>query len=406
MILNEAVNKHIEHVEDLIFDHGFEGLRSSIGYISAVRDTLSSNARTGITVTVKFDGAPSIFCGIDPSDQLFFVAKKGIFNKTPKLYKTQKDIDDDLSGDLHKKFSIALKEFSKLKIKSGVIQGDLMFTRSDLKSLTIDGKKYITFQPNTIVYAVPTSSKIARQIVKAQIGVVWHTSYAGNTLETMQASFGKSISRQLPNVSTIWMVDPVYEDYSGVATFTAGETQVVSQLLSQVGKKFNMLQRDLMNKIVDNRELVVYIKAFDNKKVRNEQTIGNTREHVNQMVNDILNRYRGEVEKKTSQKGKEDAYNRLKVVEEFFSNEMINQLRIIYDIIKLLVEAKMIIVNKMNQLDSLKTFLRTSDGFEVTTPEGYVAIDKQQNIVKFVDRLTFSKANFNPAYIKGWQRTL
>ena len=84
-----------------------------------------------------------IFAGTDPSDGKFFVAKKSVFNVSPKLYKTNAEIDADLSGDLNAKFKVALAEFSKLGIK-GVLQGDLMYT--DLSKENIDGVSYYTFQ--------------------------------------------------------------------------------------------------------------------------------------------------------------------------------------------------------------------------------------------------------------------
>ena len=72
---------------------------------------LSGEARSSINMTVKWDGAPAIFAGIDPEDGRFFVAKKSVFNVDPKLYKTSKEIDADLSGDLNAKFKVALTEF-------------------------------------------------------------------------------------------------------------------------------------------------------------------------------------------------------------------------------------------------------------------------------------------------------
>ena len=149
-------------------------------------------------MTVKWDGAPAIFAGIDPSDGKFFVAKKSVFNINPKLYKTAKEIDDDLKGALVEKFKVALAEFSKLGIKS-VIQGDLMFT-NDVETTTIEGTKYYTFQPNTIVYAVPVDSDFGKVINKAKVGIVWHTTYSGSKLEDMKASFGADISLSLIHI--------------------------------------------------------------------------------------------------------------------------------------------------------------------------------------------------------------
>ena len=65
-------------------------------------------------MTVKWDGAPAIFAGIDPEDGKFFVAKKSVFNVNPKIYKTEQEIDDDLSGTLNAKFKVALEESPNL----------------------------------------------------------------------------------------------------------------------------------------------------------------------------------------------------------------------------------------------------------------------------------------------------
>ena len=215
-------NLHLEHLEDEILNYGVDGGRAAINFLQSLRNMLAGGSRSSVNMTVKWDGAPAIFAGIDPEDGKFFVAKKSVFNVSPKLYKTNAEIDADLSGDLNAKFKIALKEFSKLGIK-GVLQGDLMFT-DDVEKSTIDGSGYYTFQPNTIVYAVPIDSVLGKTINKAKIGVVWHTTYTGDALQDMKASFGANIS-SLNKPSSVWMDDATYKDASGKATFTAAETE-------------------------------------------------------------------------------------------------------------------------------------------------------------------------------------
>ena len=184
-------NLHLEHLEDEILNYGVDGGRAALNFLRSLRDMLAGASRASVNMTVKWDGAPAIFAGIDPDDGKFFVAKKSVFNVNPKLYKTSQEIDDDLSGTLNSKFKVALKEFSKLGIK-GVLQGDLMFT-NDVEKTAIDGVSYLTFQPNTIVYAVPVDSKFGSIIKTAKIGIVWHTTYSGASLQDMQASFGANI---------------------------------------------------------------------------------------------------------------------------------------------------------------------------------------------------------------------
>ena len=119
-------NLHLEHIEDEIINNGVPGGRAAINFLQSLRDMLAGNARSSINMTVKWDGAPAVFAGEDPRDGSFFVAKKGIFNANPKIYKSHEDIKADTSGDLTKKLILAFDELQKLGIK-GVIQGDFMF---------------------------------------------------------------------------------------------------------------------------------------------------------------------------------------------------------------------------------------------------------------------------------------
>ena len=209
--LAEEKNVHMEHLEDSILNLGVDGTRSAINFLRALRDMLQGSSKSKVNVSVKWDGAPAIFAGIDPSDKKFFVAKKGIFNKNPKVYKTAADVDADTSGDLNVKLKLALEEFPKLGIK-GVVQGDFLYDKKDLKILDIKGEPHVTFHPNTIVYAVPTASNLGKQILRSKIGVVWHTVYRGSSFEEMSASFGEEIASGLKTTKTCWSVDAVYRD--------------------------------------------------------------------------------------------------------------------------------------------------------------------------------------------------
>lgn len=400
----EEKNTHMEHVEDLVFNEGVNGARKAVNFLRSLRDMLAGNVKSPITSTVKWDGAPAIFAGIDPRDKKFFVAKKGVFNKEPKVYKTAADIDADTSGDLAAKLKVALREFSKLGIKSGVYQGDLMFT-DDKKIETIDGEKYITFHPNTIVYAVPYNSELGKKIRSAKIGVVWHTTYEGDSFESMRASFGKTIVDKFSAVSTIWMDDANYKDYSGTATFTAEETKRVTDVLSRAGTIFNSISAQTLNGISNDEDLLLAVKTFNNSKIRKMEQISDTRAHVRDLFHYIHDKYQKEIEKKKTAAGKQKQEDARKRILSFFAHHDQNQIVAIFDLVNLLVEAKKMIIEKMNQAGHINTFLKTANGFKVTGVEGFVAIDHLSGgAVKIVDRMEFSYANFSPEILKGWQR--
>ena len=400
----EGKNVHLEHIEDLVFNEGVTGTRNAILFLRSVRDMLSGTSTKPINITTKWDGAPAIFAGIDPEDGKFFVAKKGLFNKNPQMFKSLADISNSgMSAELQSKFTTSYTEFKKLGIKKGVYQGDLMFTKEDLSKETIDGVSYITFQPNTIVYAVPATSSLAKKIRKSKIGIVWHTTYTGDTIENMTSSFGKSIISKMRSVSSVWMDDATYKDVSGTATFTAEETAKLTSILSQAGKIFQRLPAPALNDIAGEEEFLIRLKAFNNTKVRQGTVITNERKHVSELIKHFKDYYNKQAGTRKSDKGKQAQLDKMKKLMSYFDKHSGDLVKI-YQIVTLLTTAKGMIVDKLNKAGSMPTFLRTKNGFKTTSQEGYVAIDHMKGgAVKLVDRMEFSRANFSPEVIKGWQ---
>ena len=399
-------NLHLEHLEDEIINYGVDGGRAAINFLRSLRDMMAGSSRSSVNMTVKWDGAPAIFAGVDPEDGKFFVAKKSVFNVNPKLYKTNKEIDDDLSGALNSKFKVALAEFSKLGIK-GVLQGDLMFT-DDVSEEKIDGTSYLTFQPNTIVYAVPVDSKLGAIINKSKIGIVWHTTYTGDTLQDMTASFGANIS-SLKKPSSIWMDDATYKDTSGRATFTATETANITNILSQTGKTFQKINANGLRKFLTVQNGMTgaiagaSLKTYNNSKVRAGETIKNPAAHAAGYEKWVFDSIQKQIDKVKSPAGKK----KYEAMQKEYVREVKKHTRNLVQVItfqNLLVDAKMQIVKKLNSVKGLTdTFIKTANGFKVTNPEGFVAIDRVSGgAVKLVDRMEFSFNNFTA--IKAWDK--
>ena len=390
------------HIEDRVIYGGVKGAREAILALRSMRDMLAGNAKTGTNVTVKWDGAPAVFAGIDPSDGQFFVAKKGIFNKNPKVYKSVADVKADTSGDLADKLSTAYEELKDLGIK-GVIQGDIMFT-NDLSTETIDGESYITFQPNTIVYAVPKNSELGKTISKAKLGVVFHTTYTGKDFESMKASFGVDLSK-LKKKKSVWYQDADIKDLSGTATFTAKDTKEVTDALSTAGKIFSKISGTTLKELESNLELATKIESFNNTLVRRGEKITNTKKHVDDLIKYFDERFGKELEKRKSEKGKAAITKKQKEMMSFFSPKNKKNLDLMFQLMNAIVNAKLIIINRLDRLKKIDTFVRTKNGFKVTGSEGFVAVDKTKGgAVKLVDRLEFSMNNFSSDVIKGWER--
>ena len=396
-------NVHMTHIEDRVIYGGVTGAREAILALRSLRDMLAGNANTSTDVTVKWDGAPAVFAGTDPSDGKFFVAKKGIFNKDPKVYKSHEDIDADTSGDLSTKLKVAFDELKDLGIKD-VIQGDIMFTKGDLNSESIDGEKFITFQPNTIVYAVPAKSALAKQLTKANLGVVWHTTYTGKDFESMKAKFGVNL-KGLKKKASVWYQDAEYQNLSGTATLTQADTDEVTQALSKAGKIFQKIKSTTLKELEGNMDLAVKIETFNNTLVRKGERITNTSKHVVDLLKWFDSKFAKEKDKRSSAKGKEAIDAKKKDLLKFFSTENKKNLTLMFDLMNAIVDAKLIIINKLDRVKSIDTFVRTKNGFKVTGSEGFVAIDKVKGgAVKLVDRLEFSTNNFSKDVIKGWER--
>lgn len=396
--LSEQKNTHMTHIEDKVLYGGVNGTRQAIFALRDLRDMLGGKKES--KVSMKWDGAPAIFAGIDPSDGRFFVSKKGIFNKNPKVYKTAQEIDDDTSGDLADKLKDALKYLPELGIK-GVIQGDFLFGRGDLKRKKIDGQDYVTFHPNTLVYAIPKEQ--ATDLLKAKIGIVWHTTYKGNTFESMKASYGVDITK-FKKSRNVWSQDAMLNDASR-ATMTKSETENVNEVLSRIGKLFNQISGSTLRQLEKNQELAKTIETFNNTFVRKGEQIKNPKTHADALIRYIREKYQKEIDKRKTERGKDTQRRKMQALLDFFSPKNKQGLVRMFELQKLIVVAKLKLMDKLNRLSNIDTFVRTKDGYKVTGQEGYVAIDSLGgDAVKLVNRLEFSYNNFSPDIVKGWQK--
>ena len=396
-------NVHLTHIEDRVIYGGVKGAREAIFALRAMRDMLAGNSDSSHNVTVKWDGAPAVFAGTDPSDGQFFVAKKGIFNKNPKVYKSEADIKADTSGDLAEKLIVAFNELKDLGIQD-VIQGDIMFTSGDLSTESADGEKLITFQPNTIVYAVPVNSALGKQISKAKLGVVFHTTYKGDSFENMKAQFKVDLSK-LKKKSSVWYQDAEYKDVTGNASLSSIETKQVTDALSKAGKIFQKIAGTTLRQLEANSDLSGQIETFNNTLVRKGERIQSPTKHVQDLIQWFGDKFEKERQKRKSPKGKEGVDKKEQELMSFFSNENKKNLQLVFELQNAIVDAKLLIINKLDKVKQMKTFVRTKNGFKVTGSEGFVAIDKTSNgAVKLVDRLEFSMNNFSKDVIKGWER--
>jgi len=401
--LTEASGKnlHMEHLEDEVLNGGVNGTRGAIDFLRSLRNMLAGHNKEAVNVTVKWDGAPAICAGIHPNGK-FFVDYKSM--RRPCF--TQADVDEHFSGGpLQSKMSALLEHLPKLKIPGNIFQGDVLWTDDREKKIkTIGGEKQVTFTPNTITYAVPLNTELSNAIIKAKIGIVFHTTYrtAGQEdLTDLKAEFGADVNEWTKH-KDVWAVNADFTDLSGTATFTKTDETKVTGMLSQLGKDFNKVNGRFLDSIKDDNILKVHIKTYINSKVREGEFIDE------RLARDAVKFIKSKLDKEVSKLKTERGRSRKQMtVDEFLKklNGNLDQIGTVFRIMALINNIKLYIVEKLEEVKGLtSTFIKTSSGYKVTKPEGFVAIDSFDSGkgLKLVNRMEFSRINFTAE--KDWDQ--
>ena len=396
-----AKNTHLEHLEDDILNLGSEGGRSAIAFLKSLGNMLSvGDKQKAMKVTTKWDGAPAIICGPTPENGKFFVGTKSVFAKTnPKLMFNDDMIDANYSGNLSSMLKDCLKYLSKLNIK-GVIQGDLLFTENTKTVTNVGGKRCVTFTPNTITYAIPIDTELGKRVNNAKIGIVFHTTYSGASMEGMSAGFGVDVSPYQGH-DDIAVFSSDFSDASGVANFTPQELTKFNSAVNRADGSLKQASKFLdVMKGSDRYAFNAIFKQFFNTYIRGGRSIPAT----NKVVGDFAKYYASLIDKEIQKKKTAAAQQKwTKVKEDGLKFIAANQ-RSIYMTVasyKNLTEAKLMVIRQLEKVKDIGTFIKDGNGYRVTAPEGFVAI-KSGRAMKLVDRLEFSVANFTVD--KNWDK--
>ena len=399
--ITKGTNTHLEHLEDSIIDRGSKGGKDAVNFLKSIKKMLTGHVGGKLNVTVKWDGAPAVICGVNPENGKFFVATKSLFNVTPKINYSTGDILKNHDGGLATKLIICLRELSKLGI-TGILQGDLLFTKGDVKTTTIDEQDYYVFTPNTITYAVAKDSQIGRRIAGARLGIVFHTVYSGSKISNLKASFGSL--KGFPKLSSVFVTDATYKDASGSATFNVSEMTQFDNIIAMAEGSLTQAE-PILNQFNTSEPLAVgyKLKSFFNFFIRNSQ---GDMAKVKELIESFRTYYANMVQQEVDAVSKEETKNKYRTIRDNGLDFIDKNKRALYFTIASwisLQRAKNFLIRKLNQIQSIGHFIRTPDGYKVTSPEGYVAVDRVRGAVKLVDRLEFSRANFTIAkdWVKG-----
>lgn len=390
--------KHLEHLEDEMLNYGTEGCHAAVRFMDELLKMLGEKKGSGYLQT-KWDGAPSVVCGYDPEFKSFFVANKSAFNVgTPKIAYNREEVDYHYGSEgLGETLKICLKYFSQMNIK-GVVQGDVLFVENKVKNEVIDGKKYTTFRMNTLSYAIPYEHPLAQRARLAKVGVVFHTHYAGKTLEEMSARAGADVpeNNDLPEVLQFFNDTPLADTAVSQAILTkfARNTQVIDRMCAICGKFLDDLVSNMGKTGAAKYHIASYLKQFFNDEVKNRRIIDPIRAYK------LLGKFyhtkmTAVINKLTTPKAKAEKraimYAGLKYLEDHE-----NEFKAMFALYRKIQDNKQLVIDELDRVENLgavKFFVKTKNGYEVTNPEGYV-MHLDGDMIKLVNRLEFSYNNF------------
>ena len=389
-VLTEFKRTHLEHIEDIIITDGYNGGKAVIDYFRGLLVTLQGTSSEAVKVSVKWDGAPAVVCGIHPETGKFFVGTKSVFAQNAKINYTKNDISRNHgTEDLGQILLKCLVHLKKLNIQ-GVVQGDLLFTDNKIRK-NFNNVPHITFTPNEITYAVPEKSELGIQIDTAKVGIIFHTTYTGDIFADMKASGGADTQSFTPSPD-VFFDNATYRDVSGSAKFTADETQQFMSGIEKLEGLLNNVPRDLSGLLGNNKDFVPYFQLYINAMIKD----GHIPSNVNQFLQGFKSFYDTRMQQQIAglkaQKALQVRQDKIKQMPMFMSRikRPLQAMLTFYKSVQLL---KSFVLKKMNQAMAIGSFAQTDSGLEVTDPEGFVAVDKTGNAVKLVDRLGFSRRN-------------
>ena len=390
-ILTEFKRTHLEHIEDIVITDGYEGGKAVLDYFRGLLLTLKGTSSESMSVSVKWDGAPAVVCGTNPDNGRFFVGTKSVFAQNAKVNYTKKDIANNHgTDDLGQKLLKCLVHLKKLNIQR-VLQGDLLFTDEDIVRKNIDGKPHLTFTPNTITYAVPESGDLGKQVDRAKVGIIFHTTYVGDNLADMNAQGGADVG-DFAKTPDVFFDNATYKDVSGSAKFTDAETKQFFNGIEKLETLLNAVPRNLSSVLGQNQDFVPMFQMYINAMVREGKLPNDANKFLQGFKKFYTDRMQQQMSGLKAQKALQLRQDKMKQMP-IFLNRAKKPLQAMLTFYRGVQTMKAFVLKKMNQAMAIGSFSQTDNGLEVTEPEGFVAVDKSGNAVKLVDRLGFSRRN-------------
>jgi hypothetical protein len=391
---SKGINFHLTHLEELVLVGQKQGLDVAIRFINELTNIFEGNTDSKLFTTVKFDGAPAVLAGYNPENGKFFVSTK---NPDKASYSIPEIVQNfGHAPGLVEKLKLAFLYLPKV-IKQNYYQGDFMFSKSDIQEIEYEGQKLLTFKPNTITYAVEADSPLGQKVRNAQIGIVFHTKYTGGVGKETSKTPDVSV-KEFNLIPEVFVDDAKFKDVSGMATLTNQEEELIRTNLDKVQKAGGVIDWLSLTPTT-----YANLNTFINTLIRQGRFVDDPDKNFEEFVQWVDSSFDKQIEKLKTEAGRRKKIeSKTKNTEYLQTNKM--TLVNIFFVSKLLAEIKKIFIEKYNNAINSRQFLAQPDGtLKVTQPEGYVAVDHEGNMIKLVDRLEFSRANFSIPKEKKFQ---
>lgn len=397
--------KHLEHIEDLIINRGQAGAQAALQFMHRLLTAASGGKNERLLTNVKIDGAPSIVAGLIPAGEKgagqFFVGTKSALSPNGKRY-TKRNvgmIDQENSPGLAHKLKVALRFLPEIGLNA-VYQGDFLFTKDEVKPANVEGADYLIFKPNVITYAVPVDSKAGHEVAQAQMGVVFHTVYEGDTWVDMHATYNPDLSQLKHTPNVWWKSNRVQEDKA--LPHAKEDISAVKRELDQADKLLKKIDPRFLATLRDDPKMGELIKLHMNSKVRQGQLVQDVGKHIQEFGVFVKDRFAKDMEKLKSAAGQD----KVRVQQTTYLNAIAktqHELAKLFTFFNHITNAKVAMLGKVGGLEGMSAFYQEDGKYRKTSGEGLVLADAKSNdVVKLVDRLDFSRINFTQP--KDWAK--
>ena len=372
--------KHITHAEDRPLQTGAEGFEHAVGALKQAHEHIKSGGHSS-HLSMKYDGSPSIVFGHHPETGKFFVASKAAFNKTPKINYNHSDIlkNHGHAPGLMNKLHDALNHLKKVAPKTGVYQGDLMFSGDDKK----DTKKGVSFTPNTIQYTAKGDE--ADKVRRAKLGVVVHTQYHGDSAKAMSADPHPDL-HNFAHHPDVWRPSPNHDTRQ--VHYSDTDQAEFRKHIEAAQKTHDTHGKNMYPAVDPHSGAGGHLEQYINHTVRTDE----------KPSADGLSKFIQDKYKKAGEKLKTPAAQGRKEAEAKMYTDHIKKNKQHYDnMLKMhnhLQQAKDVLVKTLNQHEGgLEHHVEVEGGkMKRTDPEGFV-IHHAGEPTKLVNRKEFSKIN-------------